>query len=98
MLVPLGAIQGILGGNLQTPAKSRVGKFLGNLTGRNANVALAQSQNQTNMRNPQTQLPLSGGFQFGAGEGRKNWQPIAIAGIILVALLGYFGKSKRRRR
>ena len=97
MLVPLGAIQGILGANLQTPAKTKFGKFLGNFTGRNANNAIV-NQTQANMRNPQTQLPLSGGFQFGAGEGRKNWQPIAIAGIILVALLGYFGKSKKRRR
>jgi len=98
MLVPLGAIQGLLGANLQTPAKTKGGKLLGLFTGRNANVANLQSLNQSNMRNPNTQLPLSGGFQFGAGEGRKNWQPIAIAGIILVALLGYFGKSKRRRR
>lgn len=100
MAFPVGAVlgmaTGLLGGNNPNPPKTKVGKFLGNFTGRNAKTSNPANPVQSIPLNPNTQ-GISGSLSFGQNQ-RLNYANFAVLAAIVAVVYFLFGDKKRRRR
>lgn len=86
-----------------TKPKTIFGKLVGGISGRTAGYTEQEKIKQENQGMPSmnqarraTDVPVSGGFQFGGEAAKKTYLPFVA--VIAVVLIFVFGRKKRRGR